>query len=504
MADARNTEIHRSLRGLFSVGTVAGQSDRELLERFSARRGEAAEFAFAALVERHGPMVMRVCSKILDSHDASDAFQATFLVLARKAGSIYCRDTLGPYLHGVAHRVASGCRSAAARRRRHERGYAERAVTTYVDKPPDDLGRVIHEELGRLPERFRGVAALCDLEGMTYVEAAGRLGCPPGTVMSRLAEARRRLRVRLARRGLASSAGVISATLAAEAKATVLPLALAEATIQAATRFATSPSTSGAIISASVTVLAEGVLRAMFLTKLKTLAMVGLVAGAVATGAGVLAQSPQGRATGPGSVNSAAPGDDPLQPPEKRPSSGVGKPGLPGKSNATSPTAKEPRRPQGTTKTTRVASGKQPHFANAPGCVWLVRPTSFGADSMGGFCIHSKVSYTVADPTVDPTSGSLRILIVHASQGEPFTPGEPSSDFPGLQVVAFDAEGNRYPFKQGNESSEGRIQKGISVWHTSFTLDPKVLALEKVSYLGIEKKPTEPQDQVRVLGDPTH
>ncbi|WP_406695218.1 sigma-70 family RNA polymerase sigma factor [Singulisphaera sp. Ch08] len=264
--------------------------------------------AFAALVERHGPMVLRVCRKVLrHSHDASDAFQATFLVLARKAGSIYCRDTLGPYLHAVALRVASCTHSAVARRRRHERGYAERAETTYVGKPPDDLGRVLHEELGRLPERFRGVAVLCDLEGMTYVEAAGRLGCPPGTVMSRLAEARRRLRVRLARRGLAPSIGVIAATLAAEAKATVLPLAMAEATIQAAMRYAAGQVTTEAVVSVSVTALTEGVLKAMLLTKLKSLALIGLVGGAVSTGAGVLAQGLEPRTAGVSIAQSQSP-----------------------------------------------------------------------------------------------------------------------------------------------------------------------------------------------------
>src|SRR4051812_32196990 len=105
VADARRTEIHRGLRGLFNVGTVAGLSDGDLLDRFTARRGESAEMAFAALVERHGPMVLRVCRKVLhDPHDTADAFQATFLVLARQAGSIRRRDSLGSYLHGVALR----------------------------------------------------------------------------------------------------------------------------------------------------------------------------------------------------------------------------------------------------------------------------------------------------------------------------------------------------------------------------------------------------------------
>jgi RNA polymerase sigma factor (sigma-70 family) len=488
VADARRTVIHRSLRGLFSVGTVASQSDRELLEQFLARRGESAEFAFAALVERHGPMVMRVCRKTLDAHDASDAFQATFLVLARKAGSISCRDTLGPYLHGVALRVASGCLSANARRRRHERGYAERAGTAYLDKPPDDLGRVLHEELGRLPERFRGVAVLCDLEGMTYVEAAGRLGCPPGTVMSRLAEARRRLRVRLARRGLAPSAGVIAATLAADAKAAVLPSALAEATIQAATRFATAPATSGAVASASAIALTNGVISTMFTMKLKTLALLGLVGGVVATGAWVMAQATQSRPTDPGRVSSTAPGDDRSQPLEKRASSGVGKAVILGKSDATPPRAKVPLLAQETITKTRIDTSKWPHFANTPGWVWLDAPSRFRSDNRGGISQIGSAGYMVADSVVDAANGGLRIFFVQVAQGQP------EFGFPELQVVAFDAEGVRYPFKQDRVRHEGRDSKGsFSVWHTSFTLDPKVLAPEKAAYLGIEKKPTKPR-----------
>ncbi|SIO39357.1 RNA polymerase sigma-70 factor, ECF subfamily [Singulisphaera sp. GP187] len=319
MADPRRTEVHRYLRGLFNVGTVAGLSDGELLDRFAARRGESAELAFAALVERHGPMVLRVCRKVLhDSDDAADAFQATFLVLARKAGSIRRRDSLGAYLHGVALRVASCACSAVARRRKHERMYAERVAVSYLEKAPDDLGRVIHEELGRLPERFRGVAVLCDLEGKTYVEAAGLLGCPPGTVMSRLAEARRRLRGRLARRGLAPSAGAIGVMLAAETRATAkgLPVALAEATIQAAARFAAGPATPGAVVSASVMTLTEGVLKTMFLTQLKSLALLGLVGGAVATGAGVLAQTPATPAQALPLPASASPAADPRDDPD--------------------------------------------------------------------------------------------------------------------------------------------------------------------------------------------
>jgi len=290
-------EVQRYLHGLFNIGTVAGLSDRELLERFKARRGEAGELAFAVLVERHGPMVFRVCRKLLrDPHDAADAFQATFLLLATKPGSIREPEALGPYLHGVALRVARCARSALARRRWHERKRASLAPSDYQASEPDDLGRVIHEELGRLPARFRDVAILCDLQGKTYVEAAGLLGCPPGTVMSRLSEARKRLRGGLTRRGLAPSSVVLGfgSVLASEAKALsriALSNTLTEATIQAAGPLAAGLTTTG-LVSASVTSLTEGVLRTMFLLKLKSLALFGLAGGLVTAGSLVFTQGP--------------------------------------------------------------------------------------------------------------------------------------------------------------------------------------------------------------------
>jgi RNA polymerase sigma-70 factor (ECF subfamily) len=182
------------LQTLFDAGTVAGLTDGELLDRFETRHGETAELAFAALLERHGPMVYRVCRKVLgDVHDAEDSFQATFLILARNAGSIRRRDALGPYLHGVALRVAACACSAVARRRRHELRYAERAQAATFSQGIDEIGPALHEDLGRLPQRLRAVAVLCILEGKTYAEAARLLDCPIGTIMSRLAEARRRL-----------------------------------------------------------------------------------------------------------------------------------------------------------------------------------------------------------------------------------------------------------------------------------------------------------------------
>ena len=169
----QHSTIVRNIDLAFNVGTVAGLSDAELVEGFLAWRGPRAEAAFAALVRRHGPMVQRVCRSILrDHHDAQDASQATFLVLARKAGSLRVGDSLGPWLHGVACRVAGTSRAAAARRRAHESRAAGMTPTLVSDESRDDVGPIIHEEIARLPERYRAPVVLCDLEGRTYEEAA--------------------------------------------------------------------------------------------------------------------------------------------------------------------------------------------------------------------------------------------------------------------------------------------------------------------------------------------
>jgi RNA polymerase sigma factor (sigma-70 family) len=289
---ARETSL-RHLRTLFQVGTVGGLTDGQLLERFTTRGGDAAEQAFEALIERHGPMVLRVCRRVLaDPHAAEDAFQATFLVLVRRARSIRDQDSVGSWLHGVALRVAAAARVTAARRRIHEekrRGMAARHVE-FAD--PDDLGRALHEEVGRLPARYRGAVVLCYLEGHTYEEAAVQLRCPVGTVRSRLAWARQRLRDRLVHRGLAPTAGAFGVVVVAETASSAVPTALTEATVQAALRFAAGPAAAAGTVSATVAALTEGVLKAMLLTKLKLTLATALILGVAASGMGVLAQDP--------------------------------------------------------------------------------------------------------------------------------------------------------------------------------------------------------------------
>ena len=194
------------LRTLFNEGAIGALSDGQLLERFATGRGEPRELAFAALVERHGPFVLRVCRSVLrDEHAAEDAFQATFLALARKAGSLWAQDSLAPWLHQAAYRAAVHDRSSNIRRRSHE--HAAAALRPESVAPPrranDDLEKIIHEEIDRLPGRFRVAVVLCDVEGRTHEQAARHLGCAIGTVKSRLARGRKRLRGRLLRRGVA-------------------------------------------------------------------------------------------------------------------------------------------------------------------------------------------------------------------------------------------------------------------------------------------------------------
>ena len=270
---------------LFDLGAVDALTDGQLLERFGARRGAAAEPAFEALVERHGPMVLRACRSILrDEHEAQDAFQATFLVLARKAGSLAIRadGSLAPWLYRVGSRVALRARTTSARRRTAERHAAEIATARSAVEEPSGLGPTLCEEIDRLADRYRAAVILCDLEGQTYEEAARRLGCPVGTIKSRLARGRERLRSRLARRGLAPALIVRTAMMPTASRAAIAP-ALVGSTSRLAIEFAEV-----GMVPASSGALARGFLEGMMMTKIKTAGVV-LAAGLLATSAGAIA-----------------------------------------------------------------------------------------------------------------------------------------------------------------------------------------------------------------------
>ena len=276
MAIDRQELVWRGFGRLMRGGSASGLGAGELLERFASERDPAA---FEALVGRHGPMVLGTCRRMLaDPHDVDDAFQATFLVLARKAGSIRDADRLGPWLHGVARRVAARSRASSSRRRSLERTGGDEP-TAEVSDPLEgsEVRAAIDEELARLPEKYRAPLVLCYLEGLTHDEAAEHLRWPVGTVRSRLAGGRDRLRARLTRRGLAPSAvmpGLLSKG--------ILSPALLSRTIRVATSAGSAP--------AHVATLAKGALIAMTWNKLKTVAALGLMAGLTAGGAGVAAQ----------------------------------------------------------------------------------------------------------------------------------------------------------------------------------------------------------------------
>jgi RNA polymerase sigma factor (sigma-70 family) len=259
-------------------------TDGELLTRFARERDGNA---FAALVERHGPMVFGVCRRVLaNTQDAEDAFQATFLVLARKAGGIRTPDLLGNWLYGVASRTAAKARVRAARRRLREHAMPDlTAAVAPAEAGWDDLRPVLDEEIARLPTRYRVPFVLCYVEGLTNAEAARRIGVPKGTVLSRLAWARQRLRTRLARRGVVVSAGLLAVLISQRLASAAVPFALADLTVQSAVPWITGAATGG-LVSAPVAALTRGVLQAMFLHKVKiatALAFALLVFGAGAT-----------------------------------------------------------------------------------------------------------------------------------------------------------------------------------------------------------------------------
>ena len=286
--------VLRDLNTLFSVGTIGALTDAQLLDRVTSHRDETAELAFRTLVERHGPMVLRVCRAVLrNAHDADDAFQATFLVLLRRGGTIWVRDSLGPWLHQVAYRTAICARSAAAKRRRHEIRAAELTARHPDDGDREDGGEVVHEEVGRLPQRYREVVVLCLLEGLTPEQAARQLKCPEGTVHSRLARGRVQLRGRLTRRGVPGLAGLLAVACDRNWVSAAVPPALEDLTIRAALGFAVGQTSAGAV-PPSVMALSGLMLRTMLMAKIRVAGAILLLLGVLAVGAGVVARQEPG------------------------------------------------------------------------------------------------------------------------------------------------------------------------------------------------------------------
>jgi RNA polymerase sigma factor (sigma-70 family) len=257
--------------------------DARLLEAFLTQRDDTA---FEALLRRHGPMVLGVCRRVLrDVHDAEDAFQATFLVLVRKGHSLRSRDLLGSWLYGVAYRTAMKARAMNAKRRIREKAATEACPANPPHEPMEsDLLERLDLELHRLPEKYRAPVVLCDLEGKSRKEAAQLLDLPEGTLSWRLAQARKMLAKKLGRHAEALATGGVAAALAGSSATAGVPPALVTATAQAA-RLLAAGQVAG-MVSAQVMILTEGVIKAMFLSKLKVVGAVAL-AVSISTAAGL-------------------------------------------------------------------------------------------------------------------------------------------------------------------------------------------------------------------------
>jgi RNA polymerase sigma factor (sigma-70 family) len=248
-------------------------ADGQLLDRFLSQRDEAA---FEVLMRRHGPMVLGVCRRVLaNPHDVEDAFQATFLVLVRKAASIQNRELVGNWLYGAAYRAA--LEAKAARRRLRERQVnpmPEPAAPT--EAMWEDLGPVLDRELSRLPDKFRVPVVLCDLQGRTRREVAQQLGIPEGTLSGRLTTARRRLARQLTRHGVTLSSVGLATLLSESAVSACVPVSLATTTLTAISAVMTGTVAAVGAVPHRVAALTDGVMKTMLLAKLKSMAIVVL------------------------------------------------------------------------------------------------------------------------------------------------------------------------------------------------------------------------------------
>jgi RNA polymerase sigma factor (sigma-70 family) len=263
---------------LFRVGALGGLSDGQLLDRLVDRREEAI---FEAIERRHGPMVWGVCRRVLrDHHDAQNAYQAAFLVLARKAASVSPREKLGNWLYGVAYQTAMKARATRAKRRAREVQMPDELVAEGVsERQRDDRLSQLDRELSRLPEKYRIPIVLCELEGKTHREAAEQLGWPIGNVSGRLSRARALLASRLSRRGMLLSVGSLEALLARDTALAGVPIRLIGSTARAASQVTAGGAVMAGMVSAEVAVLTREVMKAMFLFKRKVSSAVLLMVG---------------------------------------------------------------------------------------------------------------------------------------------------------------------------------------------------------------------------------
>jgi RNA polymerase sigma factor (sigma-70 family) len=297
--------VVEQLRSAVQGGDRPDLTDGQLLECFLTHRDETA---FAALLKRYCPMVWGVCCRVLASyHDAEDAFQATFLVLLRKGTSVWPREMVGNWLYGVAHQTALKARATAAKRRLRERQVtAMPEPQTLPRNRRDDLLDRLDDELSQLPDKYRAAIVLCDLEGKTRREAAHVLKIREGTLSSRLTAARRLLAKRLARNGGTFAGGSLAALVSRATASAAVPRTVVSATIRTANAIVTGHAAAGAV-PAAVAALAEGVLKTMLLSKLKTLMVLVGLCGILAFGLGMSGASGFAQPAGAARKTEAAP-----------------------------------------------------------------------------------------------------------------------------------------------------------------------------------------------------
>jgi RNA polymerase sigma factor (sigma-70 family) len=290
MARRQTSAVLEYIRSHLAEANAGALSDRELLERFAAGHDQGA---FKTILRRHAPMVLRVCQRVLQrQEDAEDAFQGTFLVLARKAGSLAWRESIGTWLYEVAHRLAQEARRKSIRQQAREaRARPRTAEDPLAEISGRELVAILDEELASLPERYREPLLLCCVEGKSGDEAARQLGCSPSTFKRRLRQARQLLQTRLDRRGINLSAGALSALLLHNAASGSVPAALAATTVRAAALIVTGQPLAAGVASAHAVALAGGMIQGVFLSKLKVALAVLLVVGGVVAGACALARS---------------------------------------------------------------------------------------------------------------------------------------------------------------------------------------------------------------------
>jgi RNA polymerase sigma factor (sigma-70 family) len=319
MAAVLPEQVIRHLRRDVLLQEGDGITDGQLLESFLTRREEVA---FELLVRRHGPMVLGVCRRVLrNAHDAEDAFQATFLVLFHKAASLRSRDNLGGWLYGVASHLALKSWATTMKRRAKQGQLRQRFETAALPEDgPNEAQPLLDQELSRLPEKYREAVVLCELQGKTRKEAARLLGIPEGTLSGRLTTARRRLARRLSRRGLGPSGAPLAASLPQAATPACVPAGLLRSTVLAAAALTAGPAAAVGAISVQVASLTEGVLKAMFLDRLKLAGALLLLLGTLgAAGRNLAVQTrPAGQGRPPAQVKRSRTPEPPNAAPRAR------------------------------------------------------------------------------------------------------------------------------------------------------------------------------------------